>query len=126
MIYGKVLLILVAYLLGSIPSAYLAGNLIKIKPMVTIDDEGVVAPLGNLRGEKKCIGKLVDCMASAIGNRIPDQVAVMHADDLEKARQLEQEVKERFGIEDVLLTDFTPVMGAHAGPGVLGLGYSLK
>lgn len=107
-------------------AAYLAGNLIKIKPILTIDHEGIVTPLRNLRGEKKCIGKLVDCMVSTIGNKVPTQVAVMHADELEKARQLEREIKERFGLKEVLLTDFTPVMGAHAGPGVLGLGYTLK
>ena len=107
-------------------AAYLAGNLIKIKPIITIDKEGVVTPLGNLRGEKKCIDKIVDCMANMIGDRTPAQVAVMHADDLEKAEELKQHAQDRFHPEQIMLTDFTPVMGAHAGPGVLGLGYILK
>jgi DegV family protein with EDD domain len=107
-------------------AAYLAGNLIKIKPIITIDKEGLVTPLGNLRGEKKCIDKIVDCMANMIGDRTPAQVAVMHADDLDKAEELKQHAQDRFHPEHIMLTDFTPVMGAHAGPGVLGLGYILK
>jgi len=50
----------------------------------------------------------------------------MHADDLEMAMQLKEEAQERFGLDEIMLTDFTPVMGAHAGPGVLGLAYSLE
>jgi DegV family protein with EDD domain len=106
-------------------AAYLAGNLINIKPIVTINKGGIVSPAGNLRGEKKCMEKLADCMVSKIGNKTPTQVAVMHADDLEKAEELKHEVLERFDLEDVMITDFTPVMGAHAGPGVIGLGYTL-
>lgn len=107
-------------------AAYLVGNLIKIKPILTIDRDGIVVPLGNLRGEKKCIHKLIDCMAHRIGNQTPTQIAVMHADDLEMAMQLKEEAQERFGLDEIMLTDFTPVMGAHAGPGVLGLAYSLE
>ncbi|MGD2026675.1 MAG: DegV family protein [Anaerolineales bacterium] len=107
-------------------AAYLVGSLIQIKPVVTINKEGVVTPLVNLRGKKKCVGKLVDCMANTIGNRKPTQIAVMHADDMEKAEELSQQARERFGVTEIMFTDFTPVMGAHAGPGVLGLGYTLE
>jgi len=106
-------------------AAYMLGSQIQIRPVLTIGKDGVVAPVSVLRGEKKCIEKLVDCIAKMIGKETPAQVAVMHADNLEKAEQLKQLAQERFNIEEVLLTDFTPVMGAHAGPGVLGLAYCL-
>lgn len=107
-------------------AAYLVGSLVQIKPVLTINNEGAVTPLVNLRGEKKCVGKLVDCMANTIGNRTPTQIAVMHADDIEKAEELSQQARERFNVEEIMFTDFTPVMGAHTGPGVLGLGYTLE
>jgi fatty acid-binding protein DegV len=53
-------------------------------------------------------------------------IAVMHADEIEKANTLKQLVQEHYDLKDIIITDFTPVMGAHAGPGVLGLGYQLK
>jgi DegV family protein with EDD domain len=106
-------------------AAYLAGSLINIKPLITIDREGLVAPLGNIRGDKNVLKRLVDCMAKEIGERAPIQVAVMHADEVEKAEQLKQITQERFNVSVYLTCEFTPVMGAHAGPGVLGLGYQL-
>jgi DegV family protein with EDD domain len=106
-------------------AAYMLGSQIHIKPVLTIGKDGLVAPVGVLRGEKKCLKKLVKNIANKIGDRTPAQVAVMHADNLEKAEKLKQLSQERFNLEDVFITDFTPVMGAHAGPGVLGLAYRL-
>ena len=107
-------------------AAYLVGNMINIKPIIMIDDEGVIAPLGNIRGEKKCCEKLLDIIDSHLGGKIPKKVAVIHSDVPEKAEQLKQLSQERFNLEDVLISDFTPIMGAHVGPGLLGLGYHLK
>ncbi len=107
-------------------AAYLVGNQINLKPIITIGKEGEVAPVSVVRGEKRKIEKLVNCMEKTIGDRVPIQIAVMHADNLEGAEQLKQFVQERFDLEEVLITDFTPVMGAHTGPGVIGLGYQLE
>ena len=107
-------------------AAYLVGNLMNVKPILTIDEEGLVAPIGNIRGEKKVVERLVDCMADRIGDKVPTQIAVMHADETEKAEQLKKLAQERFNLEEIFITDFTPVMGAHAGPGVIGLAYQLE
>lgn len=106
-------------------AAYMLGSQIRIKPVLTIGKDGLVAPVSVFRGEKRYAEKLVNCMANRIGDGIPRQVAVMHADNIKKAEQLKQLVHERFSLQEVFITDFTPVMGAHAGPGVLGLGYRL-
>jgi len=47
----------------------------------------------------------------------------MHADALERAEELKEAIQEAFSVTDVPIDEFTPVMGAHAGPGLLGLGY---
>jgi DegV family protein with EDD domain len=107
-------------------AAYLAGSLINIKPIITIDNEGQVAPAGTIRGEKKCLQRLIECMENAIDDQALSQVAVMHADAFEKAEQLQQLAAEHFKLDVKIISDFTPVMGAHAGPGVLGLAYALK
>jgi DegV family protein with EDD domain len=106
-------------------AAYMVGSQIHIKPVLTIDKDGLVTPVSVLRCEKKCVEKLVNCMAARVGNDVPVKVGVMHADNLEKAERLKQLVQDRYQLEEVFITDFTPVMGAHAGPGVLGLGYRL-
>lgn len=107
-------------------AAYLVGSLLDIKPVLTINHQGIVTPLRSLRGEKNCGEKLINCMIQMIGDKTPTQVAVMHADALSQANKLKQVVQKHFNLKEVLVTDFTPVMGAHAGPGVLGLAYSLE
>lgn len=107
-------------------AAYLVGSLLDIKPVLTINHEGIVTPLRNLRGEKNCGEKLINCMIQIIGDKNPSQVAVMHADAFNQANKLKQSVQKHFNLKEVLVTDFTPVMGAHAGPGVLGLAYTLE
>ena len=42
---------------------------------------------------------------------------------LEKAQQLESIIQRMLRPTELMFTDFTPVMGAHAGPGVIGLAY---
>ena len=104
-------------------AAYMVGSMIKIKPIVTIDKEGVVAPLSRARGEHRAFDKLVDCIEKKVEKERPLHLAVMHADVPEQAAELQQLAQSRLSPAENFLTDFTPVMGAHAGPGVLGLGY---
>lgn len=107
-------------------AAYLAGSLLDIKPVLTINQEGEVTPIKNLRGDKNYEDKLIDCMLDMIEDKTPTQVAVMHADALNQAEKLKRSVQKHFNIKEVLVTDLTPAMGAHAGPGVLGLAYALE
>jgi len=107
-------------------AAYLAGSLVNIKPLITIDEEGKVSPMGNLRGIKNTSAKLIEHLAGLLSGQTLERLSVMHAGNQEKVEELIQLARERFSIDDVLVTEFTPVMGAHAGPGVLGLAYQIK
>jgi fatty acid-binding protein DegV len=50
-------------------------------------------------------------------------VAVVHADVADEAEALRVEIEERFNCVELYLGEFTPVMGAHTGPGLLGVSY---
>ena len=47
----------------------------------------------------------------------------MHADAADEAGELRQRLQDRFPCEELFLSEFTPVMGAHIGPGLLGIAY---
>ena len=49
--------------------------------------------------------------------------AIAHADVQEEAENLRRTVSERFHCAELLLTEFTPVVGAHTGPGLLGIAF---
>ena len=50
-------------------------------------------------------------------------VAVLHGDALDDARQLESQIVSEFDCAEHYVSEFSPVMGAHTGPGLLGIAY---
>jgi fatty acid-binding protein DegV len=61
-------------------------------------------------------------MAVEVGGR-PVHAAVMQADACEEAEKLRGRLTKQFQCVELYVTEFTPVMGAHSGPGVLGLAF---
>ncbi len=53
----------------------------------------------------------------------PLHVAVMHADVPALARTLKQRIAAKFNCRDIFITEFTPVMGVHTGPGLVGVAF---
>ena len=47
----------------------------------------------------------------------------MHADALDRAITLRDQISSRFDCAELFITEFTPVMGVHTGPGVIGVAF---
>lgn len=99
------------------------GTLINIKPVLHVDDEGHLTSVCNVRGRKKALLKLVEIMESHIEGYQNDIVFISHGDCLEDAEFVAAQVKERFGIENILIDYVSPTIGAHSGPGTVALFY---
>lgn len=100
-------------------AAALLGSMLQIKPVLSVAD-GHVDVFARPRSQAKAIRAMLDEMAErADGCRV--HAAVIHADVLEEAEALRQQIAERFECAELLVTELTPVMGAHTGPGVLGV-----
>lgn len=99
------------------------GTLVGIKPVLHVDDEGRLIALSKVRGRKKSLVALVDYMEEKISDydEKNDIVFISHGDDLEAAEFVRDMIKERFGIENFLINNIGPVIGAHAGPGTIAL-----
>ncbi len=67
-----------------------------------------------------------DRVERSTGRRASLHVGVMHAGAPERGFRLLALVAERVAPAGLLLTDFTPVMGAHTGPGLFGVGYFVE
>lgn len=102
-----------------------AGTLIQVKPILHVNDEGKLIPIGKVRGRKKSLMALVDNMERTIGSYRDknDIVFISHGDALEEAEYVAGLVKERFGIENFLIRPVSPTIGAHSGPGTIALFY---
>ena len=104
-------------------AAYLVGSVLQIVPILTIDDEGIVMPSTIIRKKEKIIPGILSILAKETPGFTKLGLSVMHADAVEEAEVLRQSLKELYPTLDIPIGEFTPVMGAHAGPGLIGLGY---
>lgn len=99
-----------------------AGTLLNIKPVLHVDDEGHLIPMEKVRGRKKSLTALLNHMEKTGTQPLADQmVFITHGDCLEEAQWLEQQIRERFGVRDIVENYIDPVIGAHSGPGTMAL-----
>ena len=104
----------------SAPKALIA-DLMKVKPIMTIQ-EGKVVPLDRARSKPKAIERISELTREKVKGT-PLHMAVMHADVLEEAERLKEAIASEFKPAELLITDFTLVMGAACGPGVIGVAF---
>ena len=104
-------------------AAAVLGTMINIKPVLHVDNEGHLIPLGKVRGRKKSLIKLVDMMEERIGSFRYRQtkIFISHGDCLEDAEFVKQLVQERFGYQDFLINMIGATIGTHSGPGTVAL-----
>ena len=101
----------------------IVGTLANIKPLLHTDDEGHLTSVGMTRGRKKSLIWLVDSMEKQMGSYRDqnDTVFICNGDCIDDANFVKEQVMTRFGIENVVIADTGPVIGAHSGPGTLAL-----
>jgi DegV family protein with EDD domain len=98
-----------------------AGQLMNVKPILTIED-GEVVPLKRVRGNRKAFQEFVDALDSQTEDSPGLRIGIAHADAPERMRELEKMVRDRrpqATIEQEAILG--AVIGAHAGPGTVGL-----
>ncbi|MFC5401865.1 DegV family protein [Cohnella soli] len=97
------------------------GALLNIKPILSIDKEGVVFPFDKARGQKRAFARIVEVLSSDIGNRPVNFTIATTPGHTEGAAELTDMLKRALDVRDFKETDIGPVIGAHAGPGTIGL-----
>ena len=100
-----------------------AASLLDMKPIVEHSPSiGETTPLARPRTKAKAIEHMLKTMTERVGDsRV--HVIVHHADELEEGERLKAAIGSRFNCAELHLTEFTPVMGVHAGPGVLAISF---
>jgi DegV family protein with EDD domain len=100
----------------------LLATLVRIKPILHMDN-GVIGVLHKVRTAKRAISYLFELMEERVVNGVPVHVAVLHADAREIAEALKQKVANRFECAELFISEVSPAIGVHAGPGTVGLAY---
>ncbi len=111
---------------GRVPAiAVLAGAVLRLAPILHMTDSGEVHIVTVARTRRGMIERILELLEKRLGGA-PAYIAVSHADAPEDARFVHEEVRRRVRCLESWITSFTPVMGAHAGPGLIGVSYYLE
>jgi fatty acid kinase fatty acid binding subunit len=98
----------------------LAGTLLNVKPILSIDD-GIVEPIGRVRGRQKALEEFARVFTEETEDRPGLRIAVAHAEAPEWIDVITQLVRSRRPQAEIeLVGSLGAVVGAHAGPGAVG------
>ncbi len=100
----------------------LANSLLKIKPIFTVN-QGDAHTVALPRTTPSAIKHMLKLMGRKVVKGQPLHVAVMHADVLDEATTLRNQIASQFDCAELFITEFTSVMGVHTGPGVIGIAF---
>jgi DegV family protein with EDD domain len=98
------------------------GSALNIKPILELTG-GRVEAVERVRTRKKSLLRLVEIVEERIRDRKPIRLATLHANAPEEAREVLEIANQRIGAIESVFSEVSPVVGTHAGPGVVGLAY---
>jgi DegV family protein with EDD domain len=111
------------YMGGRIGKAkHLVGSLLNIKPIISMKD-GVIIPLGQARSRKRVYQLMVDKLEATVGKSGAIKIAYVHAAAREEAERLKTLVEHRVTCVESIISELTPALGVHTGPGTAGFCY---
>ena len=99
---------------------WLLGTALNIKPILHFDG-GLIESLSQTRTKKKGVAELLDITEERLGGKRMAEGAVVHVDCLNEGKDLVELVKDRFNPDNIYISEVSPVVGTHVGPGGLGL-----
>jgi DegV family protein with EDD domain len=95
------------------------GSALQIKPILTLMEE--ITPVERVRTRRRALERLVEYARQRHADGA-DAWVVQHIQDPETARRLVEQGREIFGSDPAFVSEIGPVIGAHVGPGLIGVG----
>ncbi|HEY8361709.1 MAG TPA: DegV family protein [Tissierellaceae bacterium] len=95
----------------------LIANVLNLKPIMGSDGDGNIELVESVRGTKKAFKRLVELIGEK-GEKLEEKVlAISHANALEKALELKEEIKQRYNFKDIILVKQAGLSTAYANEG---------
>ncbi len=101
-------------------AAAVIGSLLNIKPILTLDPAGYVSAFDKVRGTKKALNRVLETFQEYAQGK-PVKVGVLHSSVPDQAAEILERIKQEFQVADSHLEEIGPVIGTHAGPGLIGV-----
>lgn len=104
----------------------LIGNLLKIKPILMVNDEGKVVVCEKIRTKSKATERMLEVFLEKT-NGLDIDCFIMYTNNYDEALKFKEHILETTNrFKEINLYPLPPVIGVHAGPGAFALGYVPK
>jgi DegV family protein with EDD domain len=98
------------------------GTMLNMKPILAIQN-GRVEGIERIRTKSKAHDRVLELVMEKIGGRTPIRIATIHANAEEDAKVMLARAVKEFNPVESILTEVSPTVGTHAGPGTVGLAF---
>jgi len=106
-------------------AGFVAG-LLDVKPILHINPQGKIDVFRKVRSRKAALRKLIDIMEAEIIDPENQVLGISHSACLNDALGLAEDIRSRFRVKDLIISDIGCVIGSHVGPGTIALFYQSK
>jgi DegV family protein with EDD domain len=111
------------YMGGRIGRAqHLVGSLLNVKPLIGMED-GIIVALGQARTRPRAYAKMVELMHERNPTQAPIKIAITHVAASDQAELLLDMIKQAFDPRETLISQLSPALGVHTGPGMVGVNF---
>ncbi|MEO1771276.1 DegV family protein [Candidatus Enterococcus ferrettii] len=102
--------------------ASLLGSALKLKPIISCNEEGIYYTVAKIRGLNKSFDKTIQIVGDLLNGHNRFNLAVAHADAMENAIKMKNRLKETFPkVENIYFGPISPALSVHTGPNTLGV-----
>lgn len=101
-------------------AAALFGSILNIKPILTVDNEGMVAAVDKVRGQRKAMARIMELLKQDFDG-VPVHIMMASAQHEGNATELLELAKAHFDVREVGFTKLGAVIGTHVGPGAAAI-----
>jgi DegV family protein with EDD domain len=98
------------------------GTALNLKPILELR-AGRIEPIERVRTQKKAFLRLLELVAERLSGRQQIRLGILDANNPEAAQYLREQIEQIFHPEEIIQNPVSPVIGAHAGPGTIGIAF---
>ncbi len=101
----------------------LVGSALQLKPLLQLDPQtGKIDAVERIRTRSKAIQRLLDATFENVDPNKPVRIGVMLGGNYEDEEPVCEQIRARCSPIELVVTNISPILGVHTGPGVVGLG----
>ncbi|WP_026905833.1 DegV family protein [Paucisalibacillus globulus] len=102
-------------------ASFVIGNLLKIKPILSIGKSGELGLVERIRSEKKSTRRMVDLIKTSCEKHAVKKIAIANANAPDKANSLKEIIRSKVPGLDIVIGEISSSLAVHAGEGAIAV-----